>query len=57
MPKIEYKVVEIEYSWNIYIEKELNKLGEEGWQLISIRNNNYYIFSRNKKQNTKETIL
>ncbi len=49
--KFEYKVVKITYysiGLEDYIEKELNILGENGWELIS-QDKNIYLLKRIKK--------
>jgi len=60
MPEIEYKVVTITYTWTTYLEQELNKLGKQGWNLVTLKGENTYIFARTKKVNSNnksETIL
>lgn len=60
MPEIEYKVVTITYTWTTYLEQELNKLGKQGWNLVTVKGENTYIFTRIKKVNSNnksETIL
>ena len=58
MKKYEYKVVKTQESgfWNPKLdidtmENELNKLGSEGWELISVADTNYY------EGATKEIVL
>ena len=59
MPEIEYKVATLNYTWSTYLEQELNKLGKQGWNLVTVKGENY-IFARTKKVNSNnksETIL
>ena len=39
MPKYEYKIEEIFVKGNTKI---MNKLGQEGWELVSVYNSNMY---------------
>ena len=35
MIKFEYKVMELDTYWESTIQKALNKLGREGWELVN----------------------
>lgn len=57
MKQFEYKVVEI-YDTDAYmLTKKLKEWGDNGWELITIRNNYTYIFKREIIDNKKEEGL
>ena len=47
MQKYEYKIEEIFVKGNV---KTMNKLGQEGWELVSVYNSNMY-FKRKIEEN------
>ena len=56
--KYEYKVIDMTWDWSSNIERDLNNLGEKGWNLISVTKTDKYIFSRIKddKDNLKDSF-
>jgi len=56
MKKFEYKFTAI---WNSgsYLEGELNRLGQEGWELVACREKYYFIFKRKLQDNNKKEGL
>lgn len=46
--RLEYKVINFDPTWwSWVVQDELNRLGDEGWQLIGI-DRSLYIFGRDK---------
>lgn len=58
MKKYEYRVIYMYDNGEIAIQENLNKYGNEGWELINIRRETTYIFKREKNEdyNKKDGI-
>jgi len=54
MKRIEYKVEWISESGSYELENRLQKYGDDGWELITIREHFTYIFKREKIINNKK---
>lgn len=57
MKYFEYKIYNIWESDTTRLQKELNRLGVDGWKLVSKGRSDYqYIFIREKESNQLNTI-
>jgi len=57
MKYFEYKIYNIWESDTSRLQKELNRLGADGWKLVSKGRSDYqYIFIREKESNQLNTI-
>jgi hypothetical protein len=54
MKRIEYKVEWISEGGSYALQYKLQKYGDEGWELITIKENYTYIFKREKIINNKK---
>ena len=52
MKQFEYRVFSCLYNDPNYMEKEFNKLGNQGWELVALKGEYKYLFKReiNKKE-------
>ena len=50
--EFEYKILDLMFRDPTYVERELNKLGHQGWELVTNKGDYEYIFKReiNKKE-------